>query len=251
MAYCIRIFSIWLVCLMSVISQGPYAWADPAPLALVWRGPGACKLFCGQSAVNTTRMAGFRTLSVYPGFHDEALFREAKLWVQPGGRSTLAATSMGPELMEHVRRFVADGGAYVGFCAGMYLTTAHIGTTDQAGFGFVPGRTDLYLPDSQDPIGILVPLTLDQGVYNSLYFGGPKLLASESELHAAGAQVIAHYADGSIAGVELPYGRGRVAVIGAHPEANWGWKALSGNATRHTARWLALEMIKWATSAEN
>ena len=220
------------------------------PLALVWRGPGACQPTCGTSAAKVARLAGFRTLSVYPGFLDlpndfaKKAFAEAHLWVQPGGKSATAAAAMGPELMERVRQFVSDGGGYVGFCAGMFLATEKIGTSAHTGLGIIPGTTELFLKD--DPSGTMLDVTVQRGSYKMYYSGGPKLDIDEALLQAKGGEVIAHYADGSVAGIQVPFGRGRVSVVGVHPEASWFWKLFKGIVDLRGERWFAKKMMKWA-----
>jgi glutamine amidotransferase-like uncharacterized protein len=220
--------------------------ARPAtrPLALVWRGPGACVPTCGFAANRVARIAGFRTLSIHPGFRNEAAFSKAVLWVQPGGKSVVAAHAMGPELMQRVRQFVADGGGYVGFCAGMFLSTDRIGTSEHDGLGIVPGSTELYLPE--DPPGLMLPITTRYGMVRMYYHGGPRLIVNEAELQANGGEVIARYKDGNVAGIRAEFGKGRVAVAGVHPEAGRLWKLLKGIIDRSSQRWFAVEMMRWA-----
>ena len=220
---------------------------DPRkPLALVWRGPGVCQPACGISAAQAARGAGYRTLSVFPGFSGpqaEARFAEAAVWIQPGGKSVKAAAAMGPALITRVKRFIADGGGYVGFCAGMFITTDEIGTSGQPGFGIVPGRTELYLKD--DPPSHMIPVTLADGrVTRILYAGGPMLHVNERELEALGGHVTARYSDGSVAGIYVPYGLGKVSVIGTHPEAVWWWKLWSRSLDFVSERWIVRGMLR-------
>lgn len=219
------------------------------PLALVWYGPGACKPSCAAAAAIVTRQAGFRVQKIYPGFKNYSLFKQAKLWVQPGGKSVTSAESMGPELMDQVRNFVRDGGGYVGFCAGLFITTAEIGTSGKIGYGIVPGSTELYLKD--DPPGHLIPITTEYGVKKMYYAGGPQLNITDAELKAANGHVIANYSDGKVAGVKLEYGKGKIAVVGFHPEAGFWWKFFKGQIDRDGSdRWLAHDMIRYATGAQ-
>jgi len=216
------------------------------PLALVWYGPGACKPSCAHDAASVAMQAGFRVLKIYPGFKNYERFKEAKLWVQPGGKSTTSAQAMGPELMDQVRNFVHEGGGYVGFCAGAFISTAQIGTSGQVGYGIVPGSTELYLKD--DPPGHLIPITTEKGVRKIYYAGGPQLNITDAELNAAHGHVIATYADGKTAGVELEYGKGHVAVVGFHPEASRWWKLFRGiiHDPDGSDQWLARAMIRYA-----
>jgi len=238
----------WVGCTLGllILLQAGSALAAEAPLALVWRGPGVCKIKCGPAAAKIARKAGFRTLSVYPGFDNEEAFREAKLWVQPGGKSVQAAAAMGPELMARLRRFVADGGGYVGFCAGMFLASDEIGTSGHPGLGIIPGGTELFL--KSDDFKGMVRVKTNKRVYGMYYAGGPMLHVSDAELKASGGEVIATYKDGSVAGIAVPFGSGRVAVVGTHPEATWYWKILKGIIDTKGEGWFAAKMMRWATS---
>lgn len=221
------------------------AAASSKPLALVWRGPGVCQPACGISAAQVARRAGFRTLSVYPGFDDESKFAEARLWVQPGGKSVNAAAAIGPKLLERLRQFIAAGGGYVGYCAGMFMSTELIGTSGKVGLGVVAGRTELHFKD--DPPSQMIPMRLPSGAFMEMYYaGGPDLTISPAELEAVGGEVTAFYSDGKIAGFNSNYGKGRVAVIGTHPEAGWFWKLFRGVIDPIGEAYFAMEMMNWA-----
>lgn len=216
------------------------------PLALVWSGPGACRPTCLGSARAIARRAGFDVMSVYPGFKDYEVFKRAKLWIHPGGKSTTGAKAMGPELMDQVREFVKNGGGYVGFCAGAFISTAQIGTTNHVGFGFTPGRTELLIKEGRDKA--MIPVRTKIGLVKMYYSGGPFLEVSESDLRAAGGEVMARYPDGKIAGIFARYGKGKVAVIGTHPEADFLWKLSHGYVDVRGTRFFADYMVKYATT---
>jgi glutamine amidotransferase-like uncharacterized protein len=220
--------------------------AKEKPLALVWTGPGACKPTCVDAAKIIARRSGFRIQSVRPGFIDYALFKKAKLWVQPGGKSTTAAAAMGPELMQQVRDFVYQGGGYVGFCAGAFISTAEIGTSHKIGYGIAPGRTELLIKDGNDH-GML-PMTTPLGKINMYYAGGPFLEVSDADLKASNGEVIARYADGKVAGIRAHYGKGKLAVIGTHPEAGFIWKLTHGFVDLKGTRFFSDYMVHYATS---
>jgi glutamine amidotransferase-like uncharacterized protein len=222
--------------------------AGNRPLALVWNGPGACKPGCVDSAVTIARREGFRVLKVNPGFSDFARFKEATLWIHPGGKSTTAAGAMGAPLMDQVREFVRNGGGYVGFCAGAFISTAQIGTSGKTGFGLIPGSTEVLVKEGNDHR--FFPVTTQNGVIKMYYAGGPFIKVSESDLKSVGGEVIARYEDGSIAGIRAHFGKGKVAVIGTHPEAGFTWKLLHGYLDLKGERFFAREMIRYAVSAK-
>jgi hypothetical protein len=223
------------------------ALASVKPLALVWNGPGACKPGCGSAAAHVARLAGFRTQYIYPGLTDFSVFNEAKLWVQPGGKSTTAAESMGPALLNQIREFVGNGGGYVGFCAGAFLSTQLIGTSGATGYGISPGETEVYIDSNKDH-RMLKMKTTTAGERYMLYAGGPYFHITDDQLKAVQGEVTAWYPDGKVAGIHAHYGKGKVAVIGTHPEAGWVWKLLDGKIDPDGSDiFFAVEMVKYAT----
>ncbi|MBS1957948.1 MAG: hypothetical protein JST80_00610 [Bdellovibrionales bacterium] len=219
-------------------------WAKP--LALVWNGPGVCPIGCAKAAARVARMAGFTTQWVNTKNMDKAPFDKAKLWVQPGGHSNVAAQAMGPALLEKIRSFVAAGGGYTGFCAGMFLSTSKIGTRTDDGLGITPGQTELYLKD--DPPAKLVKVKIGDRVRKVYYAGGPMLHLTDTEVAAQNVTVLARYDNGDIASINARYGAGHVSVSGFHPEAGWLWSLAHLHIdTDGSDRWFAVQMIKLST----
>jgi len=224
-----------------------HVFASDLPLALVWNGPGACKPGCAKAAAKVAQRAGFYTYYIYPGMTDFSIFKKAKLWVQPGGTSVVAANSMGPALLAQIRQFVADGGGYIGFCAGAFLSTAMIGDSGVTGYGVAPGETELFIKTGSDHK--MLNVTTKDGTRWVYYAGGPFFHITDEQLAAQQGEIIARYADGSIAGVKAHYGKGKIAVTGFHPEAGWLWKLWKfkidpdGNDFA-----FAIDMAKYATS---
>lgn len=195
-----------------------YAFADQ-PLALVYRGPGACTN-CWTSAAQSAKKAGFRVRLVNDHLKDFSVFDHAALWVQPGGKSTTAARAMGEEYLQKIRDFVRSGGGYVGFCAGAFIATSKIGTTEMNGLGIVPGKTRLW--DQKDGPGHLIEVSWNHQIRSVYYHGGPFI--DFSGVNDASLLIYSRYENGQNAGAILNYGQGRVAVNGAHPEASGFWK---------------------------
>jgi glutamine amidotransferase-like uncharacterized protein len=212
-------------------------------IALVYRGPGAC-LQCWKSAAQVAKLSGFKVDFVNEQQPTERVFERAVLWVQPGGKSKIAAEAMGPGYLARIRRFIANGGGYVGFCAGTFLSTAKIGTSEIDGLGIVPGTTRLW--DQEDGPGRLVPLAWKNEVKQVYYHGGPYIDVDTQE--SFGIRVYSRYEDGRINAISAPFGYGRVAITGSHPEASRLWKF------QHFIRdpdgsdqQLVTGMMKWAT----
>lgn len=220
----------------------------PRPLALVWNGDGVCKPGCAPAAADVAKSAGFRVKFVNEQTQDFSFFSEAKLWVQPGGVSVTAMRAMGPVLMQQVREMVAGGGGYIGFCAGAFSATTKIGTTEKDGLGLIAGETELYKKTGGEHAMYLVN-TKDYGKRWMYYAGGPYMKITEEELASMKGEVFAAYPDGAVAGVRGHYGKGKVAVVGFHPEATRIWKLAMGKWDKDGSdKFFAISMAKYATS---
>lgn len=228
-----------------VMGAGSTAWAKK-PLALVWNGPGVCPTGCAKAAQIVARQAGFRTQYINPSNMASAPFHEARVWVQPGGKSSTAAKSMGPEMLEKIRNFVRNGGGYVGYCAGMFMSTEEIASRGVAGVGIIPGRTELYLKD--DPPMVVMKVKIGDRTRRVYYAGGPMLHLSDSEAAARGVKILSRYESGAIAALYAPYGAGHVAVAGFHPEAGLMWTLARFRLDPDGVdRWFARQMMRLAT----
>lgn len=223
------------------------SFAEAKPLALIYDGPGSCKPGCTANAVKVAKRSGFRVKRIGPGLKDFSIFNEAKLWVQPGGKSTIAAKAMGPAMIHQIREFVYKGGGYVGFCAGAFIATEKIGLSNESGFGILPGNTELLIKSGPDPR--MIQITLANGQTQWMYYaGGPYIKITDDELKSVGGEVIGRYPDGSIAGIQANYGMGKVSVVGFHPEIGFFWK-LSKKMFDRDGQDLqfAKKMVKYAT----
>ncbi|MFB7912044.1 BPL-N domain-containing protein [Kitasatospora sp. NPDC056076] len=206
---------------------GGGAAPDPQgrPLALVYRGPAACE-GCPEAAHDLLEHDGFAVRYIGPEeevrFGPDAL-SGAALYVQPGGTNGQEVSTawrllqqdpgFSPEL---VRAYVRGGGHYLGLCMGGYLA-GH-----DPGYGLLPGDSGQYISsggatvtDEQDH---LVDVSW-RGQPQRMYFqDGPYF-----DLEGPGAQVLARYTNDRAAAAVAPYGSGRVAVSGPHPEAPAEW----------------------------
>jgi glutamine amidotransferase-like uncharacterized protein len=232
---------ILLIAIMTMLSGVNGAYAEK-PLALVYRGPGAC-MNCWTSAAQSAKKAGFQLKFVNEKWKDFSVLRRASLWVQPGGKSTTAARAMGSEYLGRIRDFVRNGGGYVGFCAGAFLASSKIGTTEMDGLGIIPGKTQLW--DQEDGPGHLIQVSWNHRIRSVYYHGGPFL--DFSGVNDSSVQVYSRYENGQNAGAILNYGQGRVAVSGAHPEASRIWKALHFQRDEDGSdQFLVAKLMRWA-----
>ena len=221
--------------------------AETKPLALVWGGDGACKPFCVDSAKSVAFAAGYRVRVVEEGVRDFSFFEQAKVWIQPGGVAVTALKSMGPALVQKLQDFVAQGGGYVGFCAGAFLSTAEIGSTAYEGLGVAPGITRVQRGlGSPNMLRISTTTAGNRWMY---FAGGAYFEIGPEELAAMKGEVIARYSNGNVAGYQGQFGKGKVSVVGFHPEASSLWKTLRGQRDSDGSDvFYAVEMVKYATT---
>ena len=238
--------------LMIVMGLALFTDAQAAKRALVYNGPGACSDGCYQAAFQVALEAGLDPVYVNEKALNsqskpadvQALFQDAAVWIQPGGKSKTVMTSMTKALKSAIDSFVKLGGGYVGFCAGAFSSTKYVGTTSTLGFNFMPGKTILYPYNHQAGI---IPLNW-QGKTRQIYWeGGPYI----SSIPAGKAETIATYPNGTVAAARSTYGKGKVFVTGAHPEAPQDWrdyyKLTDTDGLDHD---LAVDMINWVTATQ-
>ncbi|HXH29328.1 MAG TPA: BPL-N domain-containing protein [Bacteriovoracaceae bacterium] len=234
-----------LLCLL--ISSPLYA-QTLKPKALVYGGPGACQEDCVTGAVESARLAGFTPVLVYPETFQASDLKDAKVWIQPGGKSSQAAKAMGSTMLGQIKAFVKNGGGYVGYCAGAFLTTAKIGTTGNTGLGIVPGRTILY--NARDYITMEnMELKNSAGVVSTKHIyweGGPYFTFTPEEKKFVSVRGT-YVRTGQIGAVRRNYYQGRIFVTGAHPEAPKWWRDSMNLIDRDGLDYdVTTDMIKWA-----
>ncbi|MFF4922720.1 hypothetical protein ACFY4B_19245 [Kitasatospora sp. NPDC001261] len=197
---------------------------EERPTALVYRGPAACD-GCPEAARGLLERAGFAVRFIGPRERvrfGPAALADAAVYVQPGGTNgqevgtawDLLAREPGfsPDL---VRAYVRGGGRYLGLCMGGYLA-------GDPGFDLLPGDSGEYIrsPDAT--------VTDEQdGLVDVLWRGRPQRMYFQDgpyfDVDGPGTDVLARYPNGRTAAAVAPYGRGRVAVSGPHPEAPADW----------------------------
>lgn len=191
------------------------------PIALVYRGPAACH-GCAESIA--ALLEGNYTI-VYAGPKEkvdvtEETLSTAKLYVQPGGGDLDKIWPHVQEYAKHIRKYVQEGGNYLGTCLGGYLA----GTGP--GYDLLPGngQTNQYITSKGAVItnenDTVVPLFW-RGKFRHIYFqDGARF---ELDWQAAPTENLAYYTNGKIAAAVQHSGKGRVGMVGPHPEANEEW----------------------------
>jgi hypothetical protein len=164
--------------------------------------------------------------------------------VIPGGSALAESRAMGGIARENVRRFVSNGGIYLGVCAGGYLASSD----EPTDLGFLPVETadgDHWLrvdPDNGPLVDIeLTPAGMEvfginQSHIKLIYENGP-IFAPPAQKPDDSFTPLAYFrsevvADGGTPGVMINspaiilarYGKGSVLSISPHPEETPGYK---------------------------
>lgn len=191
------------------------------PVALVYRGPASTP---GTAEAVVTALNHRKALTpryAGPGERTRltaAALRSATLYVQPGGGSVYAAWPH----MRPYRRLIVDwvhgGGHYLGLCLGAYLAA------NDPGFALWPGAIGDYKrtrgTDIPGATGRLATIRW-RGRSRSMYVEDPPVLTPRRGTRRLA--VLARYRSGHIAAASVPVGRGRVTLVGPHPEAPPSW----------------------------
>lgn len=193
------------------------------PLALVYRGPAACP-GCSEAVAELLHSSKWRFDVHYVGPNERLLLsastlQGATLYAQPGGSGELSQAYQQVKKHAHaLRSYVASGGRYLGICMGGYLA----GRTP--GFRLLPGDTDRFIASRGASVRTEADTIVKvywRGHVRCMYFqDGPYFLLDQS---ATDVMVLATYTNGKIAALVAPYGKGKVAVSGPHPEATAAW----------------------------
>ncbi len=233
--------SLGPVCLF--VWFGPVAHAED--YALIYNGPTAAQA-CPEAAAAVAREAGLPVkfvsdLNKLPGLLDHAA-----VFIIGGTDDDLdpLIADFTPAVKQAVQEYVRGGGRYLGICGGAYL----------AGTGYWENGRYLRLLEliAAEPQEFeagnyaeqILPIRWLGATYSMYFQGGPAFDLTTS----ARARIVARYADGQLAALVSPYGRGKVAVIGPHPEADAAWiehlpRAADWISTRHLLVGLLREIL--------
>lgn len=192
-----------------------------AGLALVYRGPASlpgcpeavAELLCASSRRLRVEFVGPRESRQLGA----ASLADATLYAQPGGAELDDAYRHLRPHRKDIRRFVAAGGRYLGFCLGGYLAGS------SPGFGLLPGDTDQYITTELATVHTDRDAVVEvnwRGWPRQLYFQDGPYFQLEPRTDTT---VLATYPNQAVAASVSSFGRGRVGVVGPHPEADADW----------------------------
>jgi len=196
----------------------------------IFNGSGTCK-GCAETVGRFFTQRGDHVVYLNEKTLSVASLRRLQVYVQPGGSDDIDDTlnTQLPTQIKAIRAFVADGGSYLGICAGAYLAARYSSVAQKKpAYGLIP--LDELDPEVPDPAPSLLNVRWgeqERWIYNQsgAHFGTKA---------APGIQVLARYsASGHIAALRTPFGKGKVVLTGPHLEADETWYAEDGLSLQH------------------
>jgi len=191
---------------------------------------------------------GFETTRVSPQEIRDGVLRDFDVLIMPGGSGSKQSRMLEEKGREVVKKFVEEGGGYVGICAGSYLASSHyswsLGLINAKVWDrshWARGTGDISLNIS--PAGCQV-LDVEEGELQCYYGQGP-LLVPDNKPSLPGYEVLASYGteiakkgapQGAMVGthaiVRTMYGEGRVICFSPHPEKTGGPNSIMAEGVR-------------------
>ena len=155
------------------------------------------------------------------------------LVIIPGGDSRTEKRDLGPKGAEQIRKFLRNGGGYIGSCAGCCLLMDEV-MDPERGIGIIPyhrtgSKGSFMMPVKVNKKGAAA-LGIEAKSYEIRYHGGPVLEPSTNAIADASFEIWGTYEQdfgkpgskpemaGRGAMVGGTYGRGRVFAFTVHPE---------------------------------
>lgn len=157
------------------------------------------------------------------------------IYIQPGGGDDMAEAwaAVGP-VKSAIREYVRGGGRYVGICMGAFLSSKGAEDDDFEGFDLLSEAgwdahdyKETEGADVTDMNQTLVEVEWRSNNARIFFQGGPSFvkLPAEQVTGRIAGEVLATYTNGDAAAIVVPFGDGKVGVIGPHPEATKSWYA--------------------------
>lgn len=196
------------------------------PLFLVYTDHPMCSIDCADAVCEVLNESGlYDARMVGPDSHPKtaltkALLKKADCVVFGGGLGdsdqfddTLYSYSAS------IKNYVKNGGKYLGICMGSYFSGSHY-------FDLLLGYDAVqYIKRKGSTVKVsgpsIVKLVWNNGQKYSIYFHDGAAFVETPNIHDA--NIIARYKNGDIAALIQDHKKGKIGVIGPHPEARKWW----------------------------
>lgn len=186
--------------------------ANVKPYALIYNGVTTCE-GCPETIADVVKKTHLPVKFVKDPEAIPDLLKHAAIFIIGGTDDDIEPMrkAFNNHIVTAIKNYLNAGGNYLGICGGAFIAAK------EYGFGIIPATAEDYSENSKAKL-----LTINwKGKDVVLYFqGGPAFLLDKT---ARDIQIIATYSNGEIAAFSYPYGKGKVIVVGPHPEADKTW----------------------------
>ncbi len=236
--------------LAAAVSPAPARAADP--VALVYNGPLSAD-DCAEAVTAVAREAGLAVRFYSSPRELPGLLPGAALLILGGTTDELAPLmrDFTPEVREAVKSYLRQGGRYLGICGGGFVASTgwdeDLGRVE--GLGLVAASTTTH---DQDFGPRILPITWQGRAWPMYVRAGPAFHPQTATRSDQGTvRAVATYANGELAALLAGYGKGRLFLVGPHPEARESWpeEATNGKTWVSTTH-LLRDMIRALVSGD-
>jgi glutamine amidotransferase-like uncharacterized protein len=214
------------------------------PTIRVYFDLGANPSFSAECALRQLKAASLRvdpSIAVQPITPetiraDDSWHRDTLLLCMPGGASTPMAEKLNGAGNASIRRYVENGGAYFGICAGAYYAASRVsfryaGTPPlekEHELGLLPAHCDGPIAEfgvrEFDATGtrclrsVEITCVSTGARYREPYWGGPRFIVDESNPNLTVLYRYSQLPDHNAAVISMAIGKGRALLSSVHPE---------------------------------
>lgn len=233
---------------VSIFVVSSVCLAEPAstikPYVLIYSGINTCE-GCPEAIAQLARKANLPIKFVSNPKHIPKLLNHAAIFAIGGTEDDIESMRLAfnKSIIISIKKYLTQGGRYLGICGGGFIAATYYMAEENfkvKGFNIIPALAVDYSETSKPHLEIIQWY----GKKAILYFqGGPKFILNKD---AKNINIIARYSNGDIAAFEYLYGKGKVVVIGPHPEADKTWLVEDGIDSSHwkSRQELAVNLIK-------
>jgi len=227
---------------LSLTISGCSLWA--APIALLYNGPAADPDGVeSMTAILTGMGVEVRTCSDLTKLPSQ--LKGVSLFSIGGTTDDLAPINQmcTPQVAKAVNAWLDAGGTYVGICGGaiMACNSWDDATGHHATLELFPTESESFI---QDQSAQILPIRWSGKLVPMFFQFGPTFLKGAG--FPRGTATFATYSDGQVAGLTYTHGKGKLALLGPHPEATKDWlsQEVTGAGTWVDSRPLLAQLIK-------
>lgn len=242
----IRVFEGFIYLFIMTMSSFSYAKSSQPvePYALIYSGVNTCK-DCPEAVADVARLANLPVKFVSDPNQIPGLLHNAVFFSIGATEDNIEQMRLlfNKKIVSSIKEYINQGGHYLGICGGAFIAAKYYMADVNLkvrGFDLVPALAVDY---SESNVPHLEKVRWYQKEVTLYFQGGPKFIL---EKNAKNINIIARYSNGDIAALIYTYGKGKVIVIGPHPEADKTWLEADGIDATHwqPSQELAVNLIK-------